>query len=79
VRLARDPQRSIKQLGREFGVSAATLHNWVRRAAQEPATPAGRVFTLEGQVRRLTEETKRLREEREILKKATAFFARDRR
>jgi transposase-like protein len=37
------------------------------------------VLTLEEQVRRLTKENERLREEREILKKATAFFAKERR
>ena len=79
VRLARDPQRSLKQLSQELGVSTTTLRTWVRRAATAPATSAGRVLTLEEQVRRLTQENARLREEREILKKATAFFAKERR
>jgi transposase len=45
----------------------------------EKPTSAGRVLSLEEQVRRLSKENERLREEREILKKATAFFARERR
>jgi transposase len=77
VRLARDPRRPLKQLGAELGVSETTLRNWMRAAATERPTGAGRVLSLEEQVRRLTRENERLREEREILKKATAFFAKD--
>ena len=79
VRLARDPKRSVKALSAELGVSVTTLRNWLRRAPGDPPTSAGRVLSLEEQLRRLTKENERLREEREILKKATAFFARERR
>jgi transposase-like protein len=46
--------------------------------AKQPVR-AGQVLSLEEQVRRLSRENERLREEREILKKATAFVARERR
>ena len=74
VRLSRDPKRSLKQVATELGVSLTSLRNWTRAAAAKPTGP-GRVLSLEEQVRRLTKENERLREEREILKKATAFFA----
>ena len=79
VRLAQDPQRPLKELSADLGVSVTTLRNWLRTVAVEKPTAAGRVLSLEEQVRRLTRENERLREEREILKKATAFFARERR
>ena len=79
VRLAQDPKRSVKQLSAELGVSVTTLRTWLRTVPAEKPTAAGRVLSLEEQVRRLTKENERLREEREILKKATAFFARERR
>src|SRR5437868_10489980 len=72
VRLAQDPKRSLKQLGHELGVSDTTLRNWLRTVPLEKPTSAGRVLSLEEQVRRLSKENERLREEREILKKATA-------
>ena len=79
VRLASDPKRSVKELSGDLGVSVTTLRSWLRTVPREKPTTAGRVLTLEEQVRRLTRETERLREEREILKKATAFFAKERR
>jgi transposase len=79
VRLASDPKRSVKVLSGELGVSETTLRNWLRTVPLEKPTTTGRVLSLEEQVRRLTKENERLREEREILKKATAFFARERR
>ena len=79
VRLARDPKRSLSELGVELGVSITTLRNWLRTVPAEKPTSAGRVLSLEEQVRRLSKENERLREEREILKKATAFFAKERR
>jgi transposase len=79
VRLASDPKRSLKGLSEELGVSVWTLRHWVRTLPLTKPTTAGRVLTLEEQVRRLAKENERLREEREILKKATAFFAKERR
>ena len=75
VRLASDPNRSLKQLAAELGVNVATLRQWRRVVPLEKQTAPGRVLSLEEQVRRLKKENERLREEREILKKATAFFA----
>ena len=79
VRLASDQKRSIPELSVELGVSTTTLRNWLRSVPREKPTSAGRVLSLEEQVRRLSKENERLREEREILKKATAFFAKERR
>jgi transposase len=79
VRLASDPKRSIPELSKDLGVSTTTLRNWLRTVPAEKPRSAGRVLSLEEQVRRLSRENERLREEREILKKATAFFARERR
>lgn len=79
VRLVRETDRPLKTIVAELGVSVTTLRNWLRAAATEKPTTAGRVLSLEEQVRQLKKQNERLREEREILKKATAFFARERR
>ena len=79
VRLVRETDRPLKAIVAELGVSITTLRNWLRAAATEKPTAAGRVLSLEEQIRQLKKQNERLREEREILKKATAFFARERR
>jgi transposase len=75
VRLAAEPNRSLKELAADLGVHVVTLRNWRRAVSLEKPSAPGRVLSLEEQVRRLKRENERLREEREILKKATAFFA----
>lgn len=76
VRLAREPNRSLAALGEELGVSVTTLRAWLKTTPKEK-TAAGRVISLEEEVRQLKRENEQLREERAILKKATAFFAKD--
>ena len=70
--------KPIRALARELGVHVETLRNWRRDARigaygdPAPATPS-----VEEENRALRRENARLKEEREILKKATAFFAKD--
>ncbi len=79
VRLAEAGAKPLTQIARELGIHLETLRGWRRRygsaADQEPTS--GVVPSLEEENRRLRRENARLLEEREILKKATAFFARD--
>jgi transposase len=80
VRLVeRDPSQ-LAQVARDLDVHPESLRAWWRRAqaGDAPIVPA-RVLTLEEENRRLRQENARLQEERDILKKATAFFARDER
>ena len=74
-----DPQQ-LAQIARELEVHPETLRSWwerVRVQPDEPIVSPARVLTLEQENRRLQRENARLREERDILKKATAFFARE--
>ena len=78
LRLLESGDKSVAQLGAELGVHPETLRNWRREARGRGATGAPRTLTnVEEENRRLRRENARLREEREILKKATAFFAKD--
>ena len=72
--------RLITQVARELGIHSETLRGWRRqaRAAGAPAAGSGTVPSLE-ENRRLRRENARLLEEREILRKATACFAKDER
>jgi transposase len=74
VRLVQQTGDSIPTIARELGVTVTSLRTWVdagRPAPREPLTEDERSELL-----RLRRETRQLRMERDILKKATAFFAR---
>jgi len=66
-------------VSKELGVSDQTLRNWVKAAAAGRLNGAGaKVVTPEQmELSRLRTENGRLKRENEILKKATAYFARD--
>lgn len=70
--------KPIKQLAEDLGVHIETLRNWRRDARVGAyADPAARAPSMVDENRELRRENARLKEEREILKKATAFFAKD--
>lgn len=77
VRLAESGSRPLSQIARELGIHLETLRGWRRRARAGDGSDgvAATVPSLEEENRRLRREMEILREEREILKKATAFFA----
>ncbi len=79
VRLAESGTMPIAEVARQLGVHQETLRNWRRKARQasDEVAAATTVPSLEEENRRLRRENARLLEEREILKKATAFFAKD--
>jgi transposase len=73
----RHPERSLKSLSDELGISYDTFVGWVRRAEIEGTLPAPEGETPEQELKRLRRENERLREERDILKKAATFFAKE--
>jgi transposase len=80
VRLVEKTPDRLFQIAGELGVNHETLKLWYQRAqagGTAPIVPSAKVLTLEEENRRLRQENARLTEEREILKKATAFFAKD--
>ena len=78
VRLLRDSGRTPPEIAAELGISVESLRAWERQFGPAETTKGrGRVLALEEEIRRLRRENERLQEEREILKKATAFFAKD--
>ncbi len=68
--------RSPEAVAREFEPSAPTIRNWVKQAdIDEGRRTDGTTTRGREEVRRLKREVKRLRLERDILKKATVWFA----
>ena len=74
VKLVLENGTAVRQAARELGISEFTLRDWIKKA--QPNNNKPRELTKDEEIRRLQAENRRLRMEREILKKATAFFAR---
>ncbi len=79
VKLIRDSGKSIGQVAQELDLTESAVRNWVRQAqTDEGRGPEGALTSEEREeLRRLRRENTRLRMERDILKKATAFFAKE--
>lgn len=79
VRLCRAGDRGIRQVARDLGLTETSLRTWVRRADAAPGPATGAVEALSRAEReeltRLRRENRRVTMERDILKKATEFFA----
>ena len=70
--------RTVKELAREFECSASAIRNWVRQADRDQGRREDGLTSSDlEELRRLRRELRRVREERDILAKATAWFARE--
>ena len=69
----------IGAVARDLGLVDQTLRNWVKAAKRGKLNaPGGKTVTPEQmELSRMRAENARLRMENEILKKATAYFAKD--
>lgn len=80
VRLSNQPGRSIGEVAKSLDIGEGLLRKWREQFAAVglAAFPgSGQSSSLEEENRRLRAEVERLRMEREILKKATVFFAKE--
>jgi transposase len=71
--------QTVGAVARDLGLVEQTLRNWVKAAAAGKLNGAGSkaVTPEEMELSRLRAENIRLKRENEILKKATAYFAKD--
>ena len=81
VQLVLEQKLPIPEAARRLTMSGKTLKNWVGRARRGQLATLGEsrrpVTELEAELSRLTRDLAEARMERDILKKATAYFARD--
>jgi transposase len=64
------------EVARDLGIRDSLLHNWKRKFETEAALTVPK-NSVEEELQRLREENRRLKIERDILKKATVFFAKE--
>ena len=65
---------SVADVSQRLGVSTHSLYGWMKRYAASPPVVKE---DQSAEIRRLKQELARVTEERDILKKATAYFAKD--
>ncbi len=76
VKLVKQSDRTMSAIAMELGISAKSVGEWVRNAADSKESMNQ---DEQAELKRLRKENSELRMEKEILRKATVFFAKENR
>lgn len=77
VAVAREGEAPITQIAKDFGVSSAALHRWMKMPTGKTARSAG---VVSDDAAKLWEANKRIRlleREAEVMRRAAAYLSRD--
>ncbi|MFI5615253.1 transposase [Amycolatopsis sp. NPDC051903] len=79
IELCQRGDRSIGQVAKDFDLTETGVREWVKQAERDAGTRADGGLTTDerAELARLRRENRRLSEDVEILKRATAFFAKE--
>ena len=77
VRVARKREATFAQIAKDFGISEATLHAWIKKADVEDGVRPGMTSAEAAENRELRKRNRVLEQENEILRRAAAYFARE--
>ncbi len=80
VRLVTEQGYKRTEAARNLGIDRGMLGRWIKEFQEDEAEAFrghGKLTAEQEELRRLLEENRRLKMERDILKKATAFFAKE--
>ena len=77
VELVRSSGRSVPDVCRDLDLSETAVRGWVRQVEVDDGHRDGLSTAEREELAKLRKEVRVLREERDILKRATAFFARE--
>ena len=79
VELCRRGDRSVGQVAKDFDLTETAVREWVKQAERDAGTrdDGGLSSDEKAELAALRRENRRLREDVEILKRATAFFAKE--
>jgi transposase len=69
--------RSISQVAKDFELTETTVRAWVKQAEVDAGKREGITSDERQELSQLRRENRRLKEDVEILKRATAFFAKE--
>ena len=77
VKLALESDQAIAQTARDLGVNQNTIHTWISKYSKPNMASERTDEHIYDENKRLKKELARVRQERDLLKKATAYFARE--
>ncbi|SCL17548.1 transposase [Micromonospora inyonensis] len=77
VAVARKGEASLRQIAKDFGISEACLHRWLKLADVEDGVRPGATSSESAELRELRRRNKILEQENEILRRAAAYFAKE--
>lgn len=75
VAVARKREVPLSQIAKDFGVSEATLHNWMKRADIEDGVREGMTEAERTEMRELKKRNRLLEQENYILRRAAAYLS----
>ncbi|MGW0680456.1 transposase [Streptomyces sp. NPDC002767] len=77
VELCRRGDRSVGQIAKDFDLTETAVRLWVSQAEVDAGERDGLTSSEREELAALRRENRRLREDVEVLKRATAFFAKE--
>ncbi len=79
VDLCQRGDRSVRQVAKDFDLTETAVREWVKQAGRDAGTlsDGGLTSAERTELTELRRENRRLREDVDILKRATAFFAKE--
>jgi transposase len=77
VALVRQPGNTAASVARDLDLTETAVRDWVKQADIDAGTRGGLTSDERVELAQLRKEVRVLREERDILRRATAFFARE--
>lgn len=77
VALYRTTDKSFAEIAKELDLTESAVSRWVKQAEVDAGERSGLTTTEREELAYLRRENRVLREERDILKRATAFFAKE--
>ncbi|MGW3606519.1 transposase [Micromonospora sp. NPDC005161] len=78
VELCQRGDRTLRQVSQDFDLTETAVREWVKQAELDTGVRADGLMTDErAELAQLRKENRRLREDVDVLKRATAFFAKE--
>jgi transposase len=77
VAVARKREASLSQIAKDFGISDASLHNWLARADVEDGLASGLTQKDTLELREAKKRIRLLEPEAEVMRRAVAYLSRD--